>query len=300
MSGKVNYALVGLFVLLLGSGLAATVLWLSVGGSDKHYDLYLAYFKESVSGLNPNASVKYRGVDVGRVKEIALDRDNPEQVRLLLEIEEGTPVKVDSVAILSTQGITGLVYVDLSGGSRESPLLTASPGRRYPEIRTGPSLLLRLDNAITTALTQIAQVAEGFQLIATRLDRLLNDDNQAAFGATLRHIEAVTAGVAEERATLETSLQAVNRMLAHGAEASAQLPEVMGQVGRSLKAVEEAVTRGQGELNRLSRDTLAPLGPLLQELQRLAQSLNRLAGELERKPNLLLLGRPKGAPGPGE
>ena len=74
MENKVNYALVGGFVLLLGAALIAGVLWLASGGGfQKKYDLYLALVGESVAGLNLNAPVKYRGVDVGKVREIQLD-----------------------------------------------------------------------------------------------------------------------------------------------------------------------------------------------------------------------------------
>ena len=74
METKVNYPLVGGFVLVLGSALIAGVLWLASGGGfGKKYDLYLALVGESVAGLNLNAPVKYRGVDVGKVKDIRLD-----------------------------------------------------------------------------------------------------------------------------------------------------------------------------------------------------------------------------------
>ena len=115
MDSKVNYTLVGLFVLVLGTALVAVGLWLGATRSEKDYVSYVAYVSESVSGLNTKAAVKYRGVDVGLVRDIALDRDNPERVRLLFDIVRGTPVKQDTVAVLATQGITGLAYIDGRG-----------------------------------------------------------------------------------------------------------------------------------------------------------------------------------------
>ena len=87
----------GLFVLLLGGAFAAAVLWLVARPSDVAYRTYVAHFSESVSGLNVKAAVKYRGVDVGQVRAINLDRDNPERVRILLNIEADTPVKQDTI-----------------------------------------------------------------------------------------------------------------------------------------------------------------------------------------------------------
>src|SRR4030067_1419905 len=145
MEEKVNFAVVGVFVLVLGTALIGGVLWLSSGGSyGRSYDVYQTYMKESVAGLNLNASVRYRGVEVGHVQQIALAPGNVEQVQLTLAIESGTPIKVDTVAILSTQGLTGIAFVDLTGGSRNSPELEAESDAPYPGIRSGPSLMVRL------------------------------------------------------------------------------------------------------------------------------------------------------------
>lgn len=314
MGGKVNYTLVGLFVLLLGAGFIATVLWLTARTDAAEYDTYVAYFSESVSGLNPKASVKYRGVEVGRVDRIALDRDNPERVQLLLAIEQGTPVKEDTVAILSTQGITGLAYVELTGGSREAPMLAAAPGEPWPEIKTGPSLLVRLDTAVTTALTQLSEVAQSFDQISERLLALLDADNQRAIAGTLANVESITGGLAGRMDELGRGLEELKVVLENTARASAGLPEVMRQAQAGIETVKASaasidrlardldgvVVDGGAEMNRLTRETLAPLGPLLAELQRLVGALNRFTQDLEHKPNLLLLGRPAPAPGPGE
>ena len=113
-----NYSVVGAFVLILGALLIAGVLWLASGGAlQKSYNQYLAIADESVAGLNLNAPVKYNGVDVGKVRKIWLDPVNPQRVILLFAIERGTPIKEDTIAVLKTQGLTGIAYVELSGGA---------------------------------------------------------------------------------------------------------------------------------------------------------------------------------------
>src|SRR5512134_3843023 len=107
MEPKVNYALVGLFLALLSGALLAGVLWLSRTDYRGVYDRYYTFMDESVSGLSRDSYVRYHGVDVGRVKDIILDPNNPEQVRLALDIVRGTAIKEDTVAILETQGLTG-------------------------------------------------------------------------------------------------------------------------------------------------------------------------------------------------
>ena len=148
MEPKVNYVVVGAFVLLLGAALLIGVLWLGKTDYRGVYDRYEASMRESVAGLSVDSTVKYRGVDVGRVKAIALNQSNPEEVLLTLDIVRGTPIKTDTIAVLETQGLTGLATINLTGGSRDAPPLQALPGQEYPVIRTGPSLFFGPPNAL--------------------------------------------------------------------------------------------------------------------------------------------------------
>jgi phospholipid/cholesterol/gamma-HCH transport system substrate-binding protein len=175
MEEKVNFAVVGLFVLVLSAALIGGVLWLSSGKTyGTSYDTYLIYMKESVAGLNLNAPVRYRGVDVGRVRKIALAPGNVEEVQVTLAIESGTPVKVDTVAVLETQGLTGIAFVDLAGGGRDSPALQAREGEDYPVIQTGPSLMVRLDASLIDAahtLKNAARLSEELPQLVKRIQR---------------------------------------------------------------------------------------------------------------------------------
>ena len=155
MENKVNLALVGGFVLVLATALVGVVLWLASGGAyQTQFDRYDASVEESVSGLNPKAPVKYNGVDVGQVERIWLDPENPQRVKLRFQIEQGTPVKVDTVATLKTQGLTGIAYVELSGGTPGSPALTRHDGQQHPVIQTRPSLSTRFENVLTQVLAR--------------------------------------------------------------------------------------------------------------------------------------------------
>ena len=140
MESKVNYAVVGAFVLALGAALIAGVLWLAVGGnSKKQYAPYQAIVKESVAGLSIDAPVKYLGVDVGKVSAIGIDPENTQQVLLKFLIYRGTPIKQDTEAVLKSQGLTGIAYVEINGGSADSPVLIATEADPVPTIRSRPS-----------------------------------------------------------------------------------------------------------------------------------------------------------------
>ena len=152
MEPKVNYILVGAFVVLLGATILGAIFWLGKTDYRGIYDRYYVYTRESVAGLSVDSTVKYRGVDVGRVKQVILNPENAEEVRVTLDIVVGTPVKTDTQAVLVTQGLTGLVTLTLTGGSREAPLLAPIAGKAYPFIKTVPSLFGSLDGTLVKPL----------------------------------------------------------------------------------------------------------------------------------------------------
>ena len=314
MEGRVNYALVGLFVVALSAALGALVIWLTAGHDDKLYDTYVAYMTESVSGLNVKAAVKYRGVDVGYVRRIAIDRDNPERVRLLLDIERGTPIKVDTVAVLATQGITGLAYVDLTGGRREAAALEAPADGSYPEIRTGPSLFVRIDTAVTTLLEGMGSATRDLGRVADRVTALLGPDNLGAVSATLANLQEVSGMLAGRVDELGDGIREGRVVLGNWARASEDLPLLVSRLAAGAGALNEAisgVSRATGGVERMigetrrdvvrtSGDTMTQLQALITELQGLTRTVQRLAAELEREPNMLLFGRRGRERGPGE
>ncbi len=197
MEEKVNFAVVGVFVLLLGAAFIGAMLWLSSGKSYRtSYDIYRTYMTESVAGLNQNAPVRYRGVQVGRVQKIALAPGNIEQVQVTLAIETGTPVKTDTVATLQTQGLTGIAYIELQGGSRDAPALQTRAGEPYPVIETGPSLRVRLEDSLVDAariLKNVALLSEEFPQLSQRIhrstdifDKMSNELAHAGTSASLK------------------------------------------------------------------------------------------------------------------
>ena len=303
-----NYALVGGFVLVLGAALIAGVLWLASGGAfQKKYDLYLAIMDESVSGLNMNAPVKYNGVEVGKVRGIQLDAANPDRVRLKFAIERGTPIKEDTVAVLKTQGLTGIAYVELAGGTRESPPLVATGEDEYPVIRTKPSLSARLENVLTTVLAKLDRTT-------SNIDAILSDENRLAFSSALADIAVVTRTFAARKDTIDAGITSAARTFDNSARVAAQLGPVIDRVGRGADAVEKmgvetaaasqsaskTITAVGTDVQRITAETLPELDRLLGELNVLSASLRRLSAQTERSPNSLVFGRSPVPDGPGE
>ena len=300
--------LVGAFVLVLGAGLMGVVLWLASGGAlQKRYDLYLAIETEPVAGLNLNAPVKYNGVDVGKVRTIQLDPANPEHVRLVFAIERGTPINQDTLAVLKTQGLTGIAYVELEGGGRESAPLRASAPGQYPEIRTKPSLSARLENVLTSVLAKLDQTSNN-------INAMLSDDNRAAFTHALSDIAAVSHTLAARKTTLDAGIASAAQTFDNAARVTAQLGPVIEQISRSAQAVErmgneaalastsagKTVDSVGTDVKRLTAETVPELQRLLGELSVLSNSLRRLSDQTERNPAGLLLGHSPVPEGPGE
>jgi phospholipid/cholesterol/gamma-HCH transport system substrate-binding protein len=307
VKGKTNYVLMGLFVLMLTVAFIAGVLWLGAGGAGGAYKEYLVYMEESVSGLSRDNVVKYQGVDVGRVREIGFDPARVGEVRLLLQIDEGTPLRQDTVATLETQGLTGLAFINLTGGSSDAPLLEARPGEPYAVIRSRRSTWGRLDRAVEELVSDMTDVSKLFKV-------LLREENQHSFARTLAHLDELTAALAGRSAGMAAALDDLAVTARHAREASAGLPEMVAQLRRSATALEgmadqvrasgvsfgKVVRARDRDLQRFTGEALPEAAVMINELRRAAENLRRFSEQLERDPAVLLRGRPPRAPGPGE
>ena len=304
MEPKVNYVLVGAFVVLFGAILIVIVLWLVRGGPQRTYRSYYAYFGESVSGINEDSVVRYKGIKVGRVRNMRLDPENPERVRLVLDIAEGTPIKEDTVASLATQGLTGLAFIELGGGTRDSPPLTPPPGQPYPVIKIKPSL--PLDQAASTLMTNLNE-------IASSLKDLTDKESRDSIRKTMVNLAELTAALKQREKELDKLFSSTDRTLENTREATEKLPALVSRVTETAAAVENMAQQiagtgksvdsllagSQQDVRRFTNQTLSETGLLIAEMRQLTERLQRLAQQVEQNPRSLLFGR-RPAPGPGE
>ena len=291
------------------------MLWLAGGGAyRKSYDTYQTYMDESVSGLSLDAPVRYRGVEVGRVRRMALAPANVEQVQLTLDIERGTPVKQDTVAVLRMQGLTGIAYVELTGGHRDSPALLARPGEEYPVIRSGPSLMVRLDSAITTLLTNVNRTSES-------MNAVLDEGNRRAFKQTLADLAALSRTLAGRASAIDSGLANAARTMDNTARLTGELPRLVERIQRSADAFDRmsaevaragasasdtledaraALDATRSGARQFAGQTLPEAQELVSELRDLTRSLRRFSEQAERNPSMFLYGKSAAKPGPGE
>jgi phospholipid/cholesterol/gamma-HCH transport system substrate-binding protein len=303
MYSKVNYTIVGLFVLLFGIGMAAFTFWLAKYGFKEHYMTYRIYTTESVAGLSKDSVVKLHGVDVGRVKEIRIDPKNIERVEILLNIKEGIPIKEDMVAHTVMLGVTGLLSIEIEGGSNESRTLVPTPDH-IPVIKTKPSW-------INTAKRDLGAMAEKLNTLLEQSQKLLNDKNLENFGQILENTKTATHRsiglMAEANATLQTyrtAIKKVNRNLEEitknfsritdeSVPAIQKLTETTRNFNRVTLKVEKSLDRGDYNIKKIFE-------PLLIDIEILSDQINALAKEFNESPSDIFFKSRKVRRGPGE
>lgn len=311
MQTRVGYAVVGLFVIILSAAVLAAGLWLSADLSGREYDRYTVFATESVTGLSPNATVRYRGVNVGQVRTIGLDEERPDRVRVTVDIATDTPLRADTKARLNTQGLTGVAHLELTGGSPEAPPPETPEGEPYPVLGTTPSLMAQLESALQEGLGSLDR-------ISVQIEKLLEDDNLEQLTATLNHVERMSRQMADSSQQIDRMMERASAMMADGSrlsrEISTELPKAMQQFNRTLAGVEEtaqviaragedigvATREGSDSLQDVTATTLPQLAALLRELESLADGMGSLTDELSENPSILLYGRPPRPAGPGE
>ena len=308
METRANYFLVGLFVLALVAGTFVLLMWLGRSGLQDDRVLYYIYVRGSVTGLQNGAPVQYRGVPVGTVTDIAIDADNVELIQVTVAIKAGTPIKTDTVAQLQLQGITGLSFVQLSGGTREAPMLEPPPGKRRARIAYKPSPLEKIVEDVPEAIGQLVAVAG-------RANQLLSDENLSALTGIIGNLDLIATTIGDSRAdvkraitnaadTMELAQKTATAMESLAVELKAMAGD-LGKDARSATRAAEETARGftrlaselhgiagefRGPFRDFSEGSLHELAQLLIDSRALMTSLNRIAIQFERDPARFLFG----------
>lgn len=303
METRANYVLVGSFVLALLLGMFVSVLWLAGSQFNRQVNKYDIFFTGSVTGLSVGAPVNYNGVSIGKVTEIRLDPSNPDQVRVTVELDASAPVKSDSVASLELTGITGVYYVEISGGTREAPAIAKLEGQRLPVIASRPSRLQSFVASVPEVLSRAIDVED-------RMAKLLSDRNLAAIAGTLQNLEQISGDLAKSKkidavadeaiATLQkiqTTMTTANdaivelkhaTVVAEGTieDASVTIKTANTTLGH-IDAVVQEVRPGARDF---SQRGLNDLVQLIADARVLVANLTRVSEQLERDPTRFLFG----------
>ena len=285
MESKTHYTAVGIAVVILLFGLITVGLWLSEGFNRKTYHNYLVYMQEAVSGLSEGSLVKYNGVKVGVISSISLDK-NPSLVQLVLQIEEGTPITVDTSASLVAQGITGTTFLGLSVSSNNRTLLTAKPGCLFPVIPYHPSMLLQLETVI--------------QDIGKSIKSLMSKENSDNFKKILDNFQKVSKLFATNDEALQKTLEQMPKLTAELRASIGRFGEMSHDLSVAGKQLNATMVTGKDTLELLSQQAVPPAVSMLHRLDAVAANMEALSAELRRNPSILIRGATPPKKGPGE
>lgn len=287
METKANYVAVGVFVLSCMVALVVAVLWLAGAQYADEFAVYRTYFQGSVTGLGAGTIVRYNGIDVGNVREVNFDPANPRQVIADLQINPEIQLRENAVVSLEAQGLTGGIYVQITGGTPDAAFLEQAPDEEFPVITSRQSAIQLLFQETPELLTQLTTLAESGA-------DLLNEENRLALAETLVNLRDITAAFANRSEELEAAIAGLAPTLERFNTVLISADNAMVQFGAVASTVDEtarSLTQVAVGLDEAVNQTAVPqINQLLVEARALVVSLARLSEAIERQPTQLLFG----------
>ena len=303
MEREANYAAVGAFVLLITAMAGLFVYWYT--GSREHRDFtrYEVYFDGSVSGLTPGAPVRYLGVNVGRVVSMYIDQRNASRVQVIVDIDSATPISDQSVAELSQQGVTGVLFIDLLRFAGSKRLLEAVPSERYPVIRSSKS---NFDLLLSSLPEMVGRATE----VLGRVETLLNQDNLNSISQAFANLDTTTRSlpdtIHELRALLADLHETSEEFRATAAsvrgvtdaagpqlrEAVSHIADVTQQLSDATANLDQMIRDNRGDVRAFTRDSLPQVERLLGDSRAAVTEVRELAHSLRENPSQLLFEKP--------
>ncbi len=319
MNNKVNYTLVGLLVIFGISLMLGFSYWLLKPTAEDETKKYLIHFDESVLGLNLDAPVKYRGISVGKVSKIRINPKDSQQVEVLVTILKTTPIKLTTIAKLTSHGITGISYINLSLGGNNAPILKAKDGDEYPIIKTEPSFFERFDKSFDS-------VSEKLLKTLSKTEKLLNDDNQEQIASILKKTASFMDGVQKlvddktinhfqsSMKNIDSTTKKIDMMMPRFntlvdksivwedkvAMSLASIKNSYLGIKCSMDEIRRAVASGEFNVKKISGDILPSINNTMFEMQQLMIDTEVILRRYNRSPNDILFKSEEIKKGPGE
>jgi phospholipid/cholesterol/gamma-HCH transport system substrate-binding protein len=308
METRASHLAVGAFVLVLLVGVVGFVAWVARYTGQETYAYYDILYSGDVTGLNIDGPVRYRGIPVGRVVSMVIDPNDFDQIRITVEVLQGTPLREDSYATIEPQGITGVLYVLLTGGTEGAEPLPETTKEPYPIIPSRPGKLAQIFESVPETLAKATLLLEQVTL-------LFNEENRTAIGNTLQNLEAITNEISdssdEVKGLMASAQDAINQLNAMSASIQQLADNLNGKsdtIGNDVSAaVTDLRTMAQSfnsvaeQLDLLLADNRQPLNDfadqglyeatqMLTEIRLLVAQLHRIAAQFERDPARFLFG----------
>lgn len=294
--------------------------WLLKPAKEAQMRTYAIYFEESVLGLNLDAPVKYRGISVGKVTELSISPRNSEEVRVLVSVLASTPIKSSTRAQLTSQGITGLSYVNLSfGEDADAKPLERLQGEEYAVIKTIPSLLIKIENTMGDITLRLSETLE-------HLNLLLQEENQKDFTLLLKNSALFVSklNTIMDDATIESFKKTMHHLESTSAQLDAMMPRIATLIDNSvvwedriagsfasimqsylgirgtMDTINNAIQSGDFNFKEMTSEILPTMNNTLLEMQALMIKIEETLQKHERSPADILFMQEQMKKGPGE
>jgi phospholipid/cholesterol/gamma-HCH transport system substrate-binding protein len=299
MEREANYTAVGAFVLLIVTMAVLFVYWYAGSSDARNYTRYEIYFEGSVSGLNRGSTVRYLGVEVGRVTAIRIDKRAADRVQVIAEIDSQAPISKDTLASLSLQGVTGLLYIDLLAEADSKRRMDPVPSEQFPVI---DSVRSNFDLFLSSLPDLVGRAAD----LVQRASEILSDENIAAITSTMRSIEQsaatlpatmrdASAVVAEFKATVtdvRAAAASVRTLLDTSgpdlAAASERIRKISENLATTTANLDRLMSAHREDLGLFLRDGLPEFERLVRDSRQAAQEFRELSRSLKADPSQLL------------
>ncbi len=309
MENKPHAFWAGLFTIGLLAAIALAVFFFSADHRVRvPYDLIS---HTSVTGLYPDAAVRYRGIDVGKVQSIQFDANHPGQIRIRVLIDQKAPMTRSTFGTLALQGVTGIAFVQLDDNNLDlSPL--PSSDKHIAEIPLRPGLLDQLQRRGDALLRKLDNIAND-------VDQMLSEDNRKQVMATVATLQQAASSVnvlaqqlqpTTQRlpgavADLQKTLQSTNQLITMVNRPDGPFQVNLNKAGTAAQQTGQALASINESIQELSArvgyDTLPRVDSLTDDVRSAMRSVDRAAGTFTTSPRSLLFGgAPLPAPGPGE
>jgi phospholipid/cholesterol/gamma-HCH transport system substrate-binding protein len=292
MENRSHALIAGLFVIVLSMAVAITAKWLS--GETADHAHYILMSEGSVSGLNPEAAVRFRGVKVGKVENIGFDPENSRFIQIRIGVDRNVPLTKGVFAQLGYQGVTGLAYVQLDDDGNQPELLQTNE----VDLAHIPMRSSTLENIVYSGQDLLNSVNETVK----KMNLLLNEQNQERFSHILENMEGASSSFGSFTDQLQPNLKSLPELTS---ETSSLLKNANQLVNNINQIVEKVGQRG-GIVDNLSQsvedlaDTIPKFHNAIDRIVQDTRTVNRILLQLEEQPRSLIFGRSPPPPGPGE
>lgn len=286
MEKNSHYFFVGLFVSVAFFALIVFTIWLTGTHDSKNYDRYTIYFRDAVSGLQNGAVVQYRGINVGRVRDVRLSPDQSELIKVDIEVSDDTPVTSGTDASLATLGVTGLAFINLTTPNDDKTPAKIVVGEKYPVIEGKGTQLSKLFQDIPQISKQVLEMTE-------KLNSILNDQNVENLNKTFQNVEKLSRDLNglltnQNVNNVSTSLQNISNASTSIEEIVKKFEHTAGQIDITVNNMNDVINRNRGNIDRFAGDGLTQITEMTRETKDMARAMRRLADKLEQNPSQLI------------